>query len=75
MESTLETAVQQRAEQRDRAAEDWHLDGMTDAAFGELPKYSFDAYLSGYVEGIRQLPNLNGRVVYGLTSLSEDEEF
>lgn len=47
---------QERREAMDRASEEWRIEGATDAAFGVLPRYAFDAYLQGYCDGIKQLP-------------------
>lgn len=54
-------------EERDRtqgaAAYDLFLDGQTDAAFGNLPKYRDSIYLQGYCAGIRELPiNADGTI-------------
>lgn len=79
MEDLLEAAVEQQSEARDKATEDWYLDGMTDAAFAYLPQHNNDAYLMGYCRKIKELPTVNGRVAYDVTIpmvlVSEDEEF
>lgn len=36
--------------------EEWRSLGATDAAFGDLPQYANEAYLSGYVAQIKDLP-------------------
>lgn len=56
---------QEQREQQSAIAEEWRLDGMTDAAFGYLPKFNNEAYLIGYLEGVRSLPCSNsGEILY-----------
>lgn len=47
---------QEQREATDQANQQWHIQGITDAAFGELPRYTIQAYLNGYVEGTTRLP-------------------
>jgi len=47
---------QERREAVEQANQAWHIQGITDAAFGELPRYTIEAYLNGYVEGTTRLP-------------------
>jgi hypothetical protein len=56
---------QERIEQQDDIAGELYLEGMTDGAFGYPPRYAVDAYLSGYCQGIKQMPqDSEGRVIY-----------
>lgn len=55
---TLQQAYELEQEQRlwqDAIAEQLRLDGLTDGAFGNLPQYTEEAYLLGYIEGIKRL--------------------
>lgn len=57
---------QERTEQQDAAREERRIEGITDGAFGYLPSFADEDYLSGYVEGIRQLPrDRSGKILYG----------
>ncbi|KAM3090899.1 hypothetical protein ACKFKF_34105 [Phormidesmis sp. 146-12] len=42
-----------------------YLDGQTDAAFGQLPRYADPGYLEGYVTKLQQLPKDEaGRIIH-----------
>ncbi|KJH70246.1 hypothetical protein [Aliterella atlantica] len=65
---------QEHKEQQDAIAEEWRLEGKTDAAFGYLPKLKNEAYLAGYLEGVRSLPcDSSGEILYAVEP--EREEF
>jgi len=65
---------QEQKEQQDAIAEEWRLEGKTDAAFGYLPKFKNEAYLAGYLEGVRTLPcDSSGEILYVVEP--EREEF
>ena len=42
-------------QQQDAIAQDYYALGMTDATARELPAWIHEAYLSGYIAGVRQL--------------------
>jgi hypothetical protein len=49
--------------QLERSAQAMRLEGMTDAAFGRLPRFAHDAYLEGYCQKLKQLPqNIDGEI-------------
>ncbi|NJO81269.1 MAG: hypothetical protein HC827_24115 [Cyanobacteria bacterium RM1_2_2] len=48
--------MQTRYEQQERIAESWYSNGCNDALLGKLPEWKDEAYLAGYLSGIRQLP-------------------
>jgi hypothetical protein len=48
--------LQDQAEANDQARKELHMQGITDAAFGDRPHYANSAYLSDYCEGIQRLP-------------------
>lgn len=47
---------QDQQEAGSQSIEEWRSLGATDAAFGDLPQYTNEAYLSGYVAQIKDLP-------------------
>ena len=55
-----ECLVQDRDHQDEQVKEDhyttFYLDGAADAAFGRLPEYADPAYLEGYCNKLKQLP-------------------
>lgn len=56
---------QERVEQQDAIANQLYLDGITDGAFGYKAQCVDNAYLTGYLEGIKQLPRDNsGKILY-----------
>lgn len=56
---------QERIEQSDAAYEERYLEGNTDAAFGRLPEFADEAYLSGYVAKLKELPkDPTGRLIH-----------
>lgn len=65
---------QERIERNEDAYIEWASLGVTDAAFGELPMYTNDAYLAGYVRGTKTLPvNLDGTIVRHLPAPVEQQ--
>ncbi|MEI2578644.1 hypothetical protein [Scytonema sp. PRP1] len=49
----------ERDEQQDIIRQEHYerfLDGKTDAAFGRMPEYKDQAYLEGYLAGVKELP-------------------
>lgn len=56
---------QEQRQQQDVIAEELRLEGLTDGAFGNLPQYSEEAYLLGYIEGIKRLKcDRSGRILH-----------
>jgi hypothetical protein len=56
---------QHRTERQDAIAQDLHLEGSADAAFGQLPRLQHPAYLSGYMAKLLELPiNAAGEIQY-----------
>ena len=47
---------QMQIEQRDSIAEDFYLDGVTDGAHSQLPRWNNADYLRGYLVGISRIP-------------------
>lgn len=48
---------QERCNRQDAIAEDYYWMGVADATARELPAWIHEAYLSGYIAGVRQLPS------------------
>lgn len=58
---------QERIDAEDAIAEELKLNGITDGAFGYLPQYTDNAYLAGYIQGIKQLPrDTSGRILHSI---------
>ena len=56
---------QERIEQSDAAQYEWQSMGEADAACGTLPQYINTAYLTGYFNSLRELPqDATGRLIY-----------
>lgn len=56
---------QEQRQQQDAIAEQLRLDGLTDGAFGNLPQYTEESYLLGYIEGIKRLKcDRSGKILY-----------
>ncbi|MEL6224713.1 MAG: hypothetical protein AAFR31_18940 [Cyanobacteria bacterium J06627_8] len=71
-------ANQDRFNQSDAARCEWASQGFTDGVFGELPQYSNDAYLAGYVRGVKSMPlNHDGTISWPkpMAAVVEYEEF
>jgi hypothetical protein len=68
--------MQAHYERQDRITVAWYDDGLNDALMGKLPVWSDDAYLAGYVAGIKQLPcNQSGHILYQNVPSDVNEEF
>lgn len=70
---------QERIEQSDAAQYEWQSMGEADAACGIVPQYINSAYLTGYINSLRELPqDATGRLIYPGdvdTSNAADDEF
>lgn len=56
---------QERIDQQEEINFERRIDGNTDAAFGYLPKYTDEAYLLGYCEGVKELKtDSDGKILY-----------
>ena len=56
--------MQARYEQQERIAVDWYNNGCRDALLRNPPLWKDEAYLAGYLSGIRQLPaDAAGRIL------------
>jgi hypothetical protein len=59
----LDCAREDRDRQQAEIAEDYYLEGCSDAGYGQLPRYADDVYLSGYIVTLKTLPtDDNGRI-------------
>ncbi len=47
---------QLHSDQQDKIAEDFYLDGLTDGAHSQLPRWNHEPYLRGYLEGLKRIP-------------------
>lgn len=67
---------QERIEQTDAAYCEWATWGAEDATSGELPCFTNDAYLSGYVQAIKALPlHPDGTIAQNICSIASDFNF
>lgn len=58
-------ADQQRIEQSEAIRNERFLDGSSDAAFGQLPRFTEPDYLAGYTAKLKELPtNADGSIRY-----------
>lgn len=50
---------------QEQCAIEMRIEGITDGAFGERPKYNTEDYLLGYCEGLKQLKtDSNSKILY-----------
>jgi hypothetical protein len=56
---------ERRDQEQGEIASEWYLNGQTDASFGDLPRWTNQAYLAGYVAKLHELPrNEDGTIQY-----------
>jgi hypothetical protein len=63
---------QERIEQQDRAAADWRLDGISDAAAGRSPESNNPAYLDGYFGHLRESVERGQTLIVGFPPEATD---
>jgi hypothetical protein len=57
------TPFDEQQHQHQAIAQDLYLEGANDAAFGQLPRLQHQAYLSGYMAKLKELPtNSSGEI-------------
>lgn len=67
--------MQDHYERQDRIRVAWYDTGLNDALMGELPVWRDDAYLAGYVAGLKQRPcDPSGRILYQNVPSEVNEE-
>jgi hypothetical protein len=61
----IDTLQQELAERAEQAFQSQYLNGFTDADCGRLPTFLDDAYLTGYIAKLRELPtDAIGRILH-----------
>jgi hypothetical protein len=52
----IECERERRDQEQSEIATEWYSDGQADAGLGQLPRWTDEAYLAGYVSRLNQLP-------------------
>jgi hypothetical protein len=59
----IDCARERRDQEQSEIATEWYSDGQADAGLRQLPRWTDEAYLAGYVSRLNQLPkNSDGTI-------------